>query len=161
MEPTQGTPDAAEISAAIRPMSLEEMLDQWEQLADLIEIKASPLLEMQRDLEFAIKQMMEAEHMREVDHPTVLATLTPTTGTPDLAKLMILGEMVPPGAWAKAYTATHEETIQVPSKLNMQQVKALATKYGDKVRTIIAEAVVPGPLKFHIDLKKNKKVTKL
>jgi hypothetical protein len=98
------------------------------------------------NIEEAIKAKMSAEGIKDLGHPEWDVTYTEGPSTYNKGRLMAeLPELVPPDAYAKAYTPAWVEHREIPHApdVNMTQVKPLG-RFSKHVSDLIEECRTPG-----------------
>lgn len=111
--------------------------------------------EQRQALETEIFARLQARNAREMPHPTYKVALEEDAPTYDVPRMIpVLGEVIPPDEWAKAFSEAHEETVQVPARLDMRVARYWADRYGDDVRRVFDEARIPGATRLKVTPRK-------
>ena len=123
---------------------VSERLDD-DLLADFVAIDGgiTMLGEQRQRIQQELERRMLEREATEILHPSIECRLEKGTPTWDYGKLAKLRELLPPEVIDTAWSAAHQETVDVPEKWNMVKAKTFA-KYGGEIADVIAKATIPG-----------------
>jgi hypothetical protein len=106
-------------------------------------------------IEHELQRRMEERGAKEIHHEVWTCVLKTPTPDYDVGKLRgKLGEVIPPAVYAKGFTEAHDKTVHVEAGFDMRVVKGWASAYGDAVREIVEDAMLPKPPRVKVERRK-------
>jgi len=139
------------IAADIRAVCTDE------ELADAIHLLDMEIAYSQKQrgqIEMTLTRRLQERNALELAHPTLLVKLaypSPEYNTPKLRSL--LGEVVSPEEFIKAYKSEHTEQVEVAARFDGRQLNVLTRKYGQPVQEVLDQARLPATPRLRITAK--------
>jgi len=117
----------------------EELIRGWAADTEAVEGYKRNIYYIERE----ILSRLRGREATEMLHPDYEVRLKPEAPKYDVNRLIALRELLPPQVIEKAYTAAHQETIEVPDKWDGRVMREWPKRYGHEVRKVIDHAQLP------------------